>query len=158
MKAIITIGLPGSGKSTYFKGHPGEVNRDDIRLDLFGEGEMIGYYSHPSLPQREKRVDEKRDEMISLLSKTGADVVISDTNLNPRYRYMLVEQLESIGFEVEYMVFDVPLDVCITRNDSREGWRRVPTNVLAGMLRSLVEAIDYVKTNNKRYTLVGGDE
>jgi predicted kinase len=158
MKAIITIGLPGSGKSTYFKGHPGEVNRDDIRLSIFGESEMIDYYSHSSLRSREKMVDKKRDEMISLLAKTHSDVVISDTNLNPRYRDELEAQLVSYGYEIEYMIFDVPLETCMIRNSDRDGWRRVPSNVLAGMLKSLVEAIDYVKTNGKHYTLVGVDE
>src|SRR4051812_21985615 len=82
----ITIGLPGSGKSTWGEqmraAHPDRVrivNRDDIRATngtRFEDGD-------------ENYVAQVRDYMIDRLLVQGYDVICTDTNISPKVRRRL---------------------------------------------------------------------
>lgn len=128
-KIYATIGLPGSGKSTYAvqqceKGGARRANRDDIRFHLFGE--YVGV--------DERAVSAYQDELVEAILAAGLDVWIDDTNLSGRARRHVRELAETHGVEVVWVDFtDVPLEVCIERDANRE------RNVGEAVIRSMYE-------------------
>jgi len=123
-KVIICRGLPASGKSFFAKQwvledpeHRVRINQDDIRL-------MLGKYW---VPEREKLVKVIQDNAISRAIGYGFDIVIDNTNLNPK----TVSQLETLvtlscadfkrHYDIEFKdFFDTPLSTCIERDKRRE--------------------------------------
>jgi predicted kinase len=126
-KIFATIGLPGSGKSTYAEkqcadGSARRANRDDIRFELFGQ--YVGV--------DEMAVSRRQDELVAEILAEGKDVWIDDTNLSGRARKHVRELAETHGVEVEWVDFtDVPLDVCLERDAARE--RQVGEAVIRSM-------------------------
>ena len=59
--------------------------------------------------------------MVASAAQRGKNIVISDTNLNNKLVNQLVKFVEECGFVVEWKDFtDVPLEVCLGRDKSRE--------------------------------------
>lgn len=129
----ITIGLPGSGKSTWAEqtrqAQPDRVrivNRDDIRASLCTRYE----------DNDEPIVERIRDYQIDQLLIAGYHVISSDTNLSPRVRRRLTQIAKTRKATTSEQSFiDVPLDVCLTRNTARwiAGDRKVPNSAIEGM-------------------------
>src|SRR6266700_3098288 len=114
---VLTKGLPGSGKSTWAKAkmqkRPGQykrVSKDEIRAMLDD-----GVYS----PENEKVVRDVRNAAILVALHTGFDVIVDDTNLNPRH----VQEIQALVLgqaDVQILDFtDILLEVCIKRDSSR---------------------------------------
>jgi len=132
MKAIITIGVPGSGKSTYaasLSPEYYEINRDEIREWLFGTG-----YQQNSTD--EKAVNTRVNQALALAVFIKQDIIISDTNLNPKYRKILVDKLLRLGYNVVYKEFPITYDEMRKRNLEREDKPLIPSNVLTRMWTS----------------------
>lgn len=130
MRAIVCIGAPGSGKSTYAAEHPEcvETNRDNIRLRLFGRVDDHGDEVRVTLAQR--------DEILNAFTQ-GRDIIVSDTNLHPKFRGELLEFLQAVGYVTVVRVFDVSLDELCRRNELRD--KPVPPYVIDRMYRQLRE-------------------
>lgn len=140
----ITIGLPGSGKSTWGEtlrmSHPDRVrivNRDDIRAangTRFEDGD-------------EDYVAQVRDFMVDRLLVVGYDVICTDTNLSPKVRRRLAQVAKTRKAEViETSFLHVPLDVCIERNNVRwaRGDTKVPNSAIVRMYEDFVKPVDPV--------------
>lgn len=113
MRAILTIGVPASGKSTYAESLEGKylrVERDLMRVALFGD---VAYHG------AEQIVTEYCRTWLELAADNGHDVIVSDTNLNKKFRGELVEFLQGLGYTVSFEVFDTPLSECLSRNAMR---------------------------------------
>ena len=121
----VTIGLPGSGKSTWGDimrlEHPDRVrivNRDDIRAancTRYEDGD-------------ENYVAQVRDFMIDRLLVQGYDVICTDTNLSPKVRRRLAGIAKTRKAEYSETSFlHVPVQTCIDRNNER--WARGDTKV-----------------------------
>jgi predicted kinase len=140
-KLIITRGLPACGKSTFAEdfrvsyealGLPCRVvTMDDIRTAIgakFDDGD-------------ESIVQSVRDYTIREYLKKGYTVISADTNLAPHTFariHGIAEWLCSEGTQVEIDVFDmtdVPLDVCLERNNQRwvRGDCKVPNQAIVKM-------------------------
>lgn len=129
-KAVILMGVPGSGKSTYaqgntFKGYS-RIERDEIRQELLGNAQDFS---------REEEVTIQADKKIERAARTGKNIVISDTNLNKDFRNLLIAKLQTLGFQVEIQVMNTSLAVCKDRNKNRD--RNVPNEVIEKMHASL---------------------
>lgn len=128
MKAIVTVGISGSGKSTWAQDlirsrqephglilgeiwH--EINRDDIRFNHFCEG--VRDWSKYKW-KHEKKVTEIQNRLIARASEYHWNIIISDTNLNKKYRDDLVDNLERLGYEVEILEFDVDFEEAVRRD------------------------------------------
>src|SRR6478609_9651314 len=102
MKMIITVGLPGCGKTTfamnYMAQNPGtvNVNRDDIRFSQYGT------YWNPDIID-EDHVSFVQRSMINGAFKRQRDVIISDTNLNAKVVKSLVRIAGLWGAEVKFV-------------------------------------------------------
>lgn len=135
----LTIGLPGSGKSTWgqqmleeFPDRVRIVNRDDIRAT-----------NGTQYPHDEQYVAQVRDFMIERLLILGYDVICTDTNLSPKVRRRLAGIAKSRKAEViETSFLHVPLETCLERNDARwaAGDRKVPNSAIIGMYEQFVLA------------------
>lgn len=137
-RLILTVGLPGSGKSTWAKAEEAKdpenairVNRDDIRERLYG----AEYHNSAPDPLKEKKVSQVREEEISRALKEGKTVIADDTNLNPRFIGASERIAKANGASMEQKLFDVPPEECLRRNKARgaAGGREVPESVIKAM-------------------------
>lgn len=121
-KLIITVGISGSGKSTWaheqWLNDPYMyviVNRDKIRELLFGytEQSIDMYYRLPNISKFEKQVTRYEDTLINDGLNHGKTVIVDATHLTRKY----LERFKYWNVETEVMVFEVTKEVAL-RNDS----------------------------------------
>ena len=115
MKAVITFGLPGSGKTTHIqKKYSGQyiISADDIKPTLQGWDE-----SNPSLVHQES-VKLARELVIEAV-KEKVDFVFDSGSINTNYSRSLFRLISEAGYHIHLIVFDIPLEVCLERNRKR---------------------------------------
>jgi len=129
-KAILTVGLPGSAKSTWAKrmvqNNAGKVkrcNKDDLRSML-----DAGHHSKGN----EIFVLGARDHIIKETIKSGKSIIIDDTNLYIKHEDH-IETLVGTRAEVEIVFFDISPEECIRRDSLREA--SVGAKVIRGMVK-----------------------
>lgn len=144
MFAIITVGVSGSGKSTWaekfvadenYSGLTGakwiQIERDQIRALLYPEfttDEKIDWTKYKFTKARESAVTEYVDTTIEYAVHKGYNIVISDTNLNNFFRNNLIDKLVRFGYEVEVKEFGCSLEELWKRNAQRVSG--VPHNIV----------------------------
>ncbi|UIW11254.1 MAG: 3'-phosphatase, 5'-polynucleotide kinase [Enterobacter phage ENC9] len=140
---IVTVGCPGSGKSTwaqeYCKTRPGwyVVNRDNIRVGLMGITNRNEYkYSKA----REQIVtDTAKMQIMAIMAKESTKgVIVADTNLNENRRDDFKNLAGVEGWSYHEEVFDVPWTELLKRNLHR-GEGAVPIDVLRQMFWKMCE-------------------
>lgn len=126
-KITLTVGISNSGKSTWARREVEEsfvetveVNRDDIRIELFCGGDRLKYHTYRFNRENESLVTgiarSRADEALS----RGCNIIISDTNLSAANRKYWFDLAESLGIEYTEKVFDTPLHTCLARNINRD--------------------------------------
>jgi predicted kinase len=120
MKCTLTVGISGSGKTTWAndkeQSRSVNINRDDVRFALTGAKGWKEYKFNKTI---ENRVTEINKEKIVVAVSSGLDVIISDTNLNPRTRKELTTFCESLGYEVSIKEFPITLEEAWNRDRFR---------------------------------------
>jgi predicted kinase len=114
----MTIGLPGSGKSTWAleqvrksKGKVKRVNKDSLRAMVDG-----GVWSK----KNEKFIVTLRDFTVGIALADGCDVIVDDTNFDPSHEVALRRIAGIYNADFRRVDFrDVPLEVCIERDLKR---------------------------------------
>ncbi len=126
---VLTIGLPGSGKTSWFRRRAiTPLSSDLLRMMLFDD---ITEQRYQDLVFSTLRY-LLRARMIARMPWNYVDA----TNLSPRERRGWIKMAQEFGYEVHAVFFDVPIEVCTERN-ARRG-RMVPDDVMqrmAGKLR-----------------------
>ncbi len=110
-------GLPASGKTNLtrimMQEKPWEVKRvskDDLRAMV-----QNGKYTEDS----EHFILDIRDFVVARAIERGHDVVVDDTNMNPKHEEQLREIAYSMDAIFEVVEMDTPLEVCIKRDAKR---------------------------------------
>lgn len=123
-KLIITVGISGSGKSTWaheqWLKDPKNtviVNRDNIRALLYGFTEATAkeYYKRQDLGGLEKRVTRYEDTLINDALNHGNTVIVDATHLNRNY----LERFKYWNVPVYVQTFNVTLTEAIKRDMKR---------------------------------------
>jgi len=128
-KLIITVGLPGSGKSTWLA-HLGvnAISSDEIRRWIIDD---------PTNQTIHRAVFRTMRYLIAQRLKAGRPATYVDaTHLTPWERRPYISLGQLYDCEVEAIFFDTPIEICIARNQARS--RIVPNEALLMMARKLV--------------------
>ncbi len=125
---VLAIGLPGSGKTTWF-GRRGitPLSSDLLRNILFDDVEEQRYQGLVFSTLRSLL----RARLIARMPMNYVDA----TNLSIHERRQWIKMAKSFGYEVQAVFFDVPLDVCLERNRQRD--RSVSEDVMRKMAEKL---------------------
>src|SRR5215470_10453793 len=110
MQTVVLVGLPGSGKSTFFRQRFGathvHVSRDNFR--------------------NARNPSRRQAALIEGTLQEGQDVVVDNTNLRVVDRMPIIEAARRHGAEVVGYFFSPDVAACRLRNQAREGRARVP--------------------------------
>src|SRR6202140_3905402 len=125
---VLAIGLPGSGKSSWFKRHNVvPLSSDMVRSLLFDD-------------VREQRFQDLvfsnlRSMLKARLIAKRPMNYVDATNLTPQERQHWIKLAKDYNYEVHAVFFDVPLEVCVERHQRRD--RVVPEDVMRRMAAQL---------------------
>lgn len=125
---VLAIGLPGSGKSSWFKRHNvTPLSSDMLRSLLFDD-------------VREQRFQDLvfsnlRSMLKARLIARRPTNYVDATNLTPKEREHWIKLAKDYNYEVHAVFFDVPLEVCIERHQRRD--RVVPEDIMRRMAAKL---------------------
>jgi predicted kinase len=110
---VLAIGLPGSGKSSWFKRHNVvPLSSDMVRSLLFDD-------------VREQRFQDLvfsnlRSMLKARLIAKRPMNYVDATNLTPQERQHWIKLAKDYNYEVHAVFFDVPLEVCVERHQRRD--------------------------------------
>ena len=104
------VGLQGSGKSTWVARHLAKTH---------------AVVSKDHWPHARRREARQRRVVAELLA-SGTPVVVDNTNPAPEDRAALIAAAGEAGVPVRAVWVDTPPEICLTRNDARQGRARVP--------------------------------
>lgn len=125
---VLTIGLPGSGKTTWYKRRGvTPLSSDLLRTILFDDITEQRYQGLVFSTLRSLL----RARLIAKMPWNYVDA----TNLSPHERRQWIRMAKSFGYEVQAVFFDVPLTVCMDRNRKRD--RSVSDEVMQKMAERL---------------------
>ena len=134
LELILLVGLPGSGKTTYYRAHFAATHVH-VSKDL--------------MPNAQRR-DERQAREIDAALGGGKSVVVDNTNPSRDVRAPLIALGRRHGARIVAVYFETDVRTAIMRNRQREGRERVPdvaifTTKKKLMPPSLEEGFDEVR-------------
>jgi predicted kinase len=109
---VLAIGLPGSGKSSWFKRHNiTPLSSDLLRSLLFDDASEQRF--------QDLIFSNLRSMLKARLIARRPMSYVDATNLTPHDRHGWIKLAKDYGYETQAVFFDVPLDVCLERNQRR---------------------------------------
>lgn len=142
-KIVIAVGLPGSGKSTYFAQlgvHA--ISSDAIRVQLADDESNQSI--HKQVFAAVRYLLRQRLELRRPVTYVDA------TSLTIKERRPYLRIAREYGCEIEALYFDVPLEVCKARNAARG--RVVPDAAMDAMALKLIRPTTAEGFHNVRVT------
>jgi len=121
---ILAIGLPGSGKSSWFKRHNiHPLSSDLLRELLFDDAQEQRF--------QDLVFSNLRSMLKARLIARRPLNYVDATNLTPHDRHSWIKLAKDYGYDVQGLFFDVPVEVCMERHQRRG--RVVPEDVMRKM-------------------------
>ena len=140
----ILCGMPGAGKSTFYKNHLPNckvVSRDIIRFEL-------GYTSSVDdksvgTKYQEQQVTIRENELIKEYLEAGYDIVLDNMN-GGKYLKRTVENIKSIAPKAKIIGYNIvtPLEKCIERRKDQ---------ISEEVMRNIYSRFHYIEKNNKLF-------
>jgi predicted kinase len=125
---ILAIGLPGSGKSSWFKRHNiHPLSSDLLRELLFDDAQEQRF--------QDLVFSNLRSMLKARLIARRPLNYVDATNLTPHDRHSWIKLAKDYGYDVQGLFFDVPLEVCMERHQRRG--RAVPEDIMRKMAAKL---------------------
>ncbi len=125
---VLAIGLPGSGKSSWFKRHEiTPLSSDLLRALLFDDATEQRF--------QDLIFSNLRSMLKARLIARRPTNYVDATNLTPHERQSWIKLAKDYGYEAQAVFFDVPVEVCLERNQRRQ--RIVPEDVMRRMAAKL---------------------
>lgn len=137
MRAVLLVGLPAAGKSTYRErlvselDNPVVVSTDDL-IESYAQsvGKTYNEVFHSYAKTAEKTFFNSFDSAV----KEGRDIIVDRTNLSVKSRKRFLDKLRE--YEVDAFVIQIPnSDEWNRRLNSRPG-KNIPQNVIETMMSS----------------------
>jgi predicted kinase len=125
---VLAIGLPGSGKTTWYKRRGVTPLSSDLLRNLLFDDITEQRYQGLVFSTLRSLL---RARLIAKMPWNYVDA----TNLSPHERKQWIKMAKSFGYEVQAVFFDVPLAVCLERNSKRD--RQVTDEVMHKMAERL---------------------
>ena len=125
---VLAIGLPGSGKSSWFRRH----NIIPLSSDL-----VRGLLFDDATEQRfQDLVFSSLRYLLRMRMVAGRPTnYIDATNLSPKERHSWIKMARDFNYEAHAVFFDVPTEICMERNRKRS--RNVPDDIMLRMAQKL---------------------
>jgi len=108
MEMILFVGLPGSGKSTYYKNH--------------------FFNSHLRISNDLLKTKNRTKKLLEFCRDTNMSFVVDNTNITKDIRQQLIETVKvwSQNVFIKCIYFESDVQTCIERNRKRLGKDRIP--------------------------------
>jgi len=119
---IIFVGLPGAGKTTYYRAHFAATH---------------AHVSKDLMPNARRRDDRQEREIEAALAG-GTSVVVDNTNPSVDVRAPLIALGRRHGARIVAVYFETDVRTAIMRNRQREGKARVPDVAIFATKKKLV--------------------
>jgi predicted kinase len=117
MEAVILIGIPGSGKTTFFRGR--------------------FFDSHVRISKNLMRTRHREQVFLRACFSTQPRFVVDNTNVLVAERQLYLPQAQKAKFRVVGYVFDTSLKDALHRNGQRQGKGIVPVAGVIGKYKRL---------------------
>jgi len=125
---VLAIGLPGSGKSSWFKRHSiHPLSSDLLRELLFDDAQEQRF--------QDLVFSNLRSMLKARLVARRPMNYVDATNLTPHDRSSWIKLAKDYGYDVQGVFFDVPLEVCMERHQRRG--RAIPEDIMRKMAGKL---------------------
>jgi predicted kinase len=125
---VLAIGLPGSGKSSWFKRHSiHPLSSDLLRELLFDDAQEQRF--------QDLVFSNLRSMLKARLIARRPMNYVDATNLTPHDRHSWIKLAKDYGYDVQGLFFDVPVEVCMERHQRRG--RVVPEDIMRKMAGKL---------------------
>ena len=111
---LLFIGIPASGKSTFYRRVLADRNLDYVSLDALGT-----------------RARERAAFEAALAARRS--IVIDNTNVTKTLRVRYIAPAKAAGYRVVGLFFQSVVADCLARNEQREGKARVRPQAVHGM-------------------------
>lgn len=162
-EAILFIGLPGSGKTTYieknYKSGYIKVSADDFkdaRPDLKPTSENEGEYAEQLETYHQWSVNAA-ETLMKVISDFGANLCMDSGGVNNSYSLRIIQMLKDKGYRIKLIHMDTPIEVCLGRNKKRtEG--RLPEIIILEKAKKIGSCVDKQKLAVDEYVRITYDQ
>ena len=139
--AVFTLGLPGSGKSTF-------LDKLDLSNYKIISADKIKI-NHPNYdPKYPDVIHEYSVEVAEKLVYDEAalnhDIVMDGGGINNHYTERIITNLKELGYKIKVYYINTPVNICIARNKERvqNGERFVPISAIIEKSYKLKDSVD----------------